>query len=636
MRTGDESNVIDTPTTNSDHRWVNRLSIALAASVALVACHADEATLGSTSQAIVNTAVSPSSDFGTIQIGSTSSPITVIVRPSVGPNDDYVQSVTASCPDYQIDAPNLPAEVLRTCDGGCLTCACVTLDYVTYPFTVTFAPTVPGMTSCPISIVTMDASSGALSTRTVTLTGTGEAPPIRITATPGDVAFGDVRRNTASSPAEVDLGNAGGSTMTVSAVSISPGFAIASGPTGGFTVDPGATMPYQITCNPTDLGALTGTLTFDSDDPATPSLAIPLSCNGIDSSLDLSPSPAVMSTVRVGEPTQITITIANVGAAASTLESVAVTGDVTAMSLPAANTQIAGSGGTAQAVIGFPATAAGDASGTLVVTYDGGQQRTAQITARALATSMSVSPDGVVDFGPVCAQQTKQQTFTVLANAAGSFQLQSISAPAAPFTIAPPALPAAVAGAGASSVAFAITAAPTAEGVVTSHVDLATDIPNATAHGIDLAVTGLPAGVTATPAMVDLGSNPIDQTTIGQPVQLSNCGAAPITASNARITGPDAADFAIVAQPTSAMIAPTANAAWLVVMQAHAVGAKVASFEVDYDGGTASVMLVGEGLGASGGGDSRDSYYTCDAGAASAAWPLVGVLVLQLRRRRRT
>ena len=101
---------------------------------------------------------------------------------------------------------------------------------------------------------------------------------------------------------------------------------------------------------------------------------------------------------------------------------------------------------------------------------------------------------------------------------------------------------------------------------------------------------------------------------------------AAITAMNARIEGTDAADFAIVQQPDNAMIQPSQNASWLVVLQAHSIGPKEANFVVDFDGGTASVPLAGEGLGDMPGSDTpgtgEKSYYTCAAGGASTAWPL--------------
>jgi uncharacterized protein (TIGR03382 family) len=191
-------------------------------------------------------------------------------------------------------------------------------------------------------------------------------------------------------------------------------------------------------------------------------------------------------------------------------------------------------------------------------------------------------------------------------------------------------------------VAFSVTAAPVTAGHQVSTMMVDTDIPGGTPHMINLAVDGLTAGVSATPASLDFGSNPVLTTTIGQEVHLSNCATAAVTAMNARIEGTDAADFAIVQQPDSATIQPAQSASWLVVLQPHTTGPKEANFVVDYDGGTATVPLAGEGLGdmtgsGSNGGVGEKSYYTCAAGGASSAWPLALVAIaFTVRRRRRS
>jgi MYXO-CTERM domain-containing protein len=141
--------------------------------------------------------------------------------------------------------------------------------------------------------------------------------------------------------------------------------------------------------------------------------------------------------------------------------------------------------------------------------------------------------------------------------------------------------------------------------------------------------------VTATPESLDLGSLQVNTTTLGQEARLSNCGTAPIAFSNARIEGPDALDFAIVQQPSSSTIAPAETASWLIVLQAHSVGPKQATFAVDHDGGTASVTLQGEGLGDLIEGLGRGSYYACSTGNAGTLWPVTVALALIWRRRRR-
>ena len=625
--------------------------------VAIIGCDGPPEE-SSTEQATV--VINPSSfDFGTVQVGSLSPVYTVTVAPGPLNQNDTVMAVTASCPDFDIRAMGLPADVFRVCNivtcldpNGCPNpnivagdaeptpgVICQTIDIQRYTFDTFFRPRVAGQVSCVVSVRETDNNNDTVNTKTITLTGTGDPPPINAEVSPASIAFGDVRRNTDSTATQLKVTSTGAAALSVSSVTVSAGFAIKTGPTGPYQLPPNASQAYAVACHPTTLGPLSGQLVVASNDPDQPSIAVALTCRGIDSSLDISPSPAALPATRVGEPIDATIALKNTGNVAMKLESVTLTGRGIAMlTSPPPGTMLV-TQGEADVGVRFDAAAEGDVSATLVATYDGGQTRTTQITARALATSLALTPDGDIDFGPVCGGQTRSQDFTLMANDQGAFSLASISDPGAPFGVVAPKLPVAVQGAGASQVHFQVTAAPSAPGMAAGDVVVHTDIPGGADHTLHLAVQGLPPGVTATPDAIDLGSNPVNTTTIGQEVHLSNCGSAPIGFRNARIEGGieggDALDFAIVQQPTAPMIAPAAHASWLIVLQAHTVGVKQAKFAVDFDGGTASVDLQGEGLGDHADSGGGRSYYTCSAGGPAGLGPLGIALALLLSRRRR-
>src|SRR5690606_36262979 len=133
-------------------------------------------------------------------------------------------------------------------------------------------------------------------------------------------------------------------------------------------------------------------------------------------------------TTRVGEPVEHTITLRNSGTAAMTIQNVTLTGaDLTMVAAPNAGSSLA-AGASATARVRFGAAASGDASGTLTVAFDG-QSRQAEVSARAVSTSMALTSDGAVAFGPVCVGQSKDQTFTVVANELGGFIVEDISMP---------------------------------------------------------------------------------------------------------------------------------------------------------------------------------------------------------------
>lgn len=605
----------------------------------LAACQ-QSPQLSSTNQEVVN--VTPLTyDYGSLEVGMTSAPRNFNVNPGIGDQYDTVTAITHSCPDFIVNAPGLPAEVYRVCDyggqipakGESSALPCTTVEYQNYSFTASFRPNVGGATSCVVTITTNNTTN-----KTITLSGTGTIPPVAISVTPSSVAFGDVRRNTTSTAAQIMVRNLGGQNMTVSSVTASAGFSITSGPTST-TVGPNGSQPYAVVCQPTAVGNMSGSFVVQSNDPMKPSVTVPLSCKGIDSNLDISPSPLALPTTRVGEPVESNISLVNSGAAPMTIQSVTLTSDdLELVTAPGAGTVLNPSGGTATARVRFAAAAAATATGTLNITYDGGQSRTSQISAQALTTSMALTPDGDVDLGPICLGQTKMQPFSIIANADGPFRITSVTPPEAPFTLMAPALPAMVQGAGATTLMLSVTANPTAPGVATSSMTLTSDIPNAAPKVINLSAIALTEGVGGTPETLDLGSQPLDMTTIGQEVSISNCTTTAATLANARIEGLDAASFAIVQQPASTALAPNGVAKWLVVFTPRSVGPKSALFSVDHDGGTTSIMLAGEGLGSdiTGGGDGPPSYYACSTSAGGAGlFGIAFALWLATRRRRR-
>lgn len=613
--------------------------IALFALV-LAACQDAGPSLSQTQQLAV--VLSPASkDFGSLQVGQMSPYAPLTVNPAIGEQDDYITNIYSTCPDFMIDAPGLPAHVYRICTTSCDPQICVapqlcqSSEYQGYTFSAAFRPTIAGSVSC---VVNIELNNSTL--RTVTLSGTGTVPPKDIDVQPTGVNFGDVRIATPSTPVGLTVRNAGGTTMTVFSAGVSSGFSITSGTTTQYGLTAGASMAYSITCNPSVVGAQNGSFVVQSDDPVTPTVTIGLQCKGIDSAVALSPSPTTLATTRIGEPVQTTVQIVNSGTASMVLEGVSVAGtDLSLMSAPANGTY--GTGAVGGAIVRFGAAAKGTQSGTLTVTYDGGKTRISTISARALATSMALTPDGDVNFGPVCAGQTGSQTFTIRANEEASFQVTQLGGAVPPFTLTAPTLPATIAGNGATMVQFTVMASPATNGTQVSELNLVTNIPGAAPRTINLSVDALPAGVSPSPPMLDFGSTPEMTTTIGQSVHLSNCSSTAATFSNARIEGVDAGEFAIVAAPETTSLVPNGNASWLIVLSTKSVGLKHAEFVVDHDGGTARVPLDGEGLGEDvipepEGAIDEISYYSCSAGGSrSLAWPLVVVLGIVLRRRRR-
>jgi hypothetical protein len=583
----------------------------------------------------------PVTTFNSTQVGSTSNTLSFGVRTTTNDSTLTINAINYSCPDYTINA-SLPGYADRTCTTTCFTSgttpqiicpAALVCANTDYSFSAVFHPSIAATTSCVVTVIT---DAGNLS---LTLTGPGTPPPIHVATAPASVNFGGVRINTDSSPVAVSVVNSGGSAATINSVATSPGFAIVSGNPAAHLLDAGASEAYGVVCHPPGIGGLNGSLSISSNDPTTPNVSIPLACNGIDSALAVAPSPATLPTIRVGEAEQQTLSITNMGNVATSIQSVTVTG-VTMVSAPPGGTILAASGGAASVVVSFAGQASGSTSGTLHIDYDNGKSIDTQITAKAVATSLSLSPDGDVDLGSTCLGKTRSQAFSLIGTDEGSFVLSSVSALDAPFTLSTPPLPATVQGLAGNTVKLTVEAAPTVQGESSASFRFDTDIPMGTPHTINLRMLGLTEGVSGPPS-VDLGGNLVNQTSLGQHVEISNCTAAPITIRSVNIDGADAADFTIVDQPTELTIMPAASIQWLVILDPHSTGAKSAVFNALFDGGTTAVPLIGEGLGSSlgsgdGGEGTKSSYYACSTGSPVDAAPIgivLGALVLRRRRR---
>lgn len=588
-------------------------------------------------------------NFGNQQVNVASAPHTFTIRPASGVQNSTVSSITENCPDFSIVATGLPATVSNVCTGGS---NCPSYITTNYSFTATFTPTVAQQVSCPVTIVIDSA------TTTLTLTGTGTEPTVRLQVSPSPsttLDFGQVRVNETSTATSVLIRNfgSGPQPLTVSsfafdAASISKGFAVASGVTTSHVVAAnGGSDPHTITCRPTTTGVQTGSLTILTDDPAAPSTTLTVTCTGVTSNLLFLPSsPALIDgtqsqdATRVGEPVNITISLRNSGTAAMTLHDLTLSNaELSFVSRPNANASIA-AGATADVVLRYEASAAFEQGtiGTMTASYDSAAPRVINVLGAALPTSMSISPDGAVDLGPVCVDATATQSFFVLKNNPGTFRITSVEA-TPPFELGGMLPTSGALAIDTNAVNFTASVTPTTVADLSGFVTVTTDIPNETPRKIVLTAKGLPDGITPTPTALDLGSVSIGASSPGQTVVVTNCSATPLSLLESVITGKNKDDFQIVVPPTTTTVEPGKSVSYVIIASPVNAGERTATLEVRHDSGTVEVPLLGNGTGEPI--DDRvpedSSYYSCSTGGGAAGlWPL-GVLVLVVwRRRRRT
>ncbi|MDR3792094.1 MAG: choice-of-anchor D domain-containing protein, partial [Terracidiphilus sp.] len=122
---------------------------------------------------------------------------------------------------------------------------------------VTFTPQATGSRTGQMT-VNANVYGGQL---TVDMTGTGAAAGV-VTLTPVSVDFGQVEVGKTSSALQVQAGNASGTAVPISSVTITAPFAMASNTCGTTTLAPSTSCQVLVTFAPTQVGAVAGLLTF--------------------------------------------------------------------------------------------------------------------------------------------------------------------------------------------------------------------------------------------------------------------------------------------------------------------------------------------------------------------------------------
>ena len=131
--------------------------------------------------------------------------------------------------------------------------------------------------------------------------------------------FGNQMLNTTSAAQAVTLTNVGTTPLAMTSVAISGNFAQSNNCPLGGTLAVGRSCRFNVTFTPTSLGVLTGTLTINDVDPASPQL-VSLSGTGVDPAAVLSPPSLSFGTIPRGTSLTLPITLSNVtGTAALTI-----------------------------------------------------------------------------------------------------------------------------------------------------------------------------------------------------------------------------------------------------------------------------------------------------------------------------
>ncbi len=244
---------------------------------------------------------------------------------------------------------------------------------------VVFAPTQLGAISGTLTI------SDALRTQTVSLGGTGVAPPV-FSVTPLNLTFTNTQPGVASKAQTVTIGNAGASPMANIGFAITGSAAASysvSSTTCGALLNNGSNCTAQVVFTPNATGSIAATLVVSSSTSGVAAATVPLNGSGVLAS-GLATNPAVLTfaVVAAGQSsTAQTVTVTNSSNYA--IGSVALAASAPFNVTQNGCTGSLGAGANCTASVDFAPSAGGSATGSLT------------ISSTAVATPATVALSGI-------------------------------------------------------------------------------------------------------------------------------------------------------------------------------------------------------------------------------------------------
>ncbi|WP_161570972.1 choice-of-anchor D domain-containing protein [Granulicella sibirica] len=447
-------------------------------------------------------------DFGTILVGTPSTQTVTVTNNGLVPvtftaitlTGDYAQ--TSDCP-----APNATLPTNSTCT-----------------IQVTFTPTAAGPRPGVLSVST----SASTLPLTVTLTGTGTLTQPQIEINPTTLDFGSIQVG-ASSTKSVTVTNTGEIPITFAAITLTGDYTrITTCPAPNGTLSPGASCAVEIAFTPAATGTRPGTLTVATSASTSP-ITVTLTGIGADAGtqprLQITPTALDFGSIQVGTPSTQSVTITNPGIVPVTFYTANLTGDYTQTNnCPSPNTTLP-AGDTCTFQLTFTPTTTGPRPGTLSISTSTASPLTVSLTGIGTTTTAPPQPQiqvtpTTLQFGFIQVGSSSTQTLTVTNTGQVSVTFLNI-APGGDYTqtnscssLAP-----------AATCTIQVTFTPTATAARLGVVVLFTSAPIVS---IPLSGTGIQPQLQISPSSLNFGSVPIGSSA-NLPVTLANNATVPIS-----------------------------------------------------------------------------------------------------------
>lgn len=426
-----------------------------------------------------------------------------------------------------------------------------------------------------------------------------------MSVSPASLAFATVNVGT-NKTMTATIANTGTASANVTSLTLTGAldFSLVGAPAAPFAVAAGGSTTITVRYTPVGAGADSGSLAIATSDAAHPSLSVALSGTGAANAVAVSPSSLSFGAVIVGQSSTLMLTIANSGNASGTVSSIAKSGSANfALGAGAPATPFSVAAGASITVpVVFTPSAAGAASGTLTITSNNPTTPVATValsgTGNAPATaSLSATPTSLA-FGSMAVGTPASQSVTLRNSGAASATVSSLAlGGSADFKMASgtPATPLTVAA--GASVTLTVTYTPSAAGVASGSLTIASNDPANPQIAIALSGTGTASHMVVSPTAVDFGSATVG-TTVTRTTTVSNSGNAAGSVTALSLTGSAAYSLASTTPALPIAVQPNASVTITVNFKPTAAGAASGALQVVTDDPAAamtSVALSGSG-----------------------------------------
>ena len=507
--------------------------------------------------------------FGNVLVGTTTNPRTIVVT-NTG-NRDLTYSVT-----------KLGAfEARYTLGGTCFT-NCTVAPSATSSFTVTFSPDQAAQMDITVRITSNDPDTSPLD---IPVTGRGVRPEI---TGPPNLAFGDVELGKPTTQM-LTITNSGSSPLTITSAIVQDGTSdySATGNAGSQTIAVGNTATWNVTCDPQAQGPRPGNFRIVSDAQNTPTLDIPLTCNGTRGFLEVMPTSIAFGSVQQDTTTTMNVTLRNTGNLPVTGITAAVSPNNIGYSVVAGLPSTLGAMSMATVTIQFAPTMTAN-GGAATVTFSGtwgaapatatstqlGVTGTGLTNGYALSTNTIAFGDFRFDLQPTrtfCITNTGQSNVTIEspisfvpsgATASNEVVIAQIQKPSSCGTAGPVVtLPQTLAM--GEILEVTVRAQPANRtGPIAGTILVESNLPTNPDQSLTVSGNAITAMLTVVPgATVNLGDVDIQGSPTQAMVRLRNTGAAPLDLSSFTRTANPAFTFTL---PGNTTLAPNTETSFVV------------------------------------------------------------------------